>query len=75
MAPAAGGISLNVGNLAAAGGANHAGGYGCIHSRNAANEMTMLTTTTNTPTPTVAPTNANHSDHRVFSPKMRLVHF
>ena len=89
MAPATGGVSLNVGNLASgnatagftgnSGGgftgnaspglAGNAGsGFTCVHSRNpASNEMMM------TPTGTASGNAVNHSDQRLFSPKMRLV--
>jgi hypothetical protein len=66
MAPATAGVSLNVGNLAAGAG----GGYTCIHSRNSANEMMM----TPPAAAAAAAPNANHSDQRLYSPKMRYTY-
>ena len=67
LAPASGGVTLNVGGLVNAG-HNNTGGYTCIHARNAANEMTSAISPSST-TPVAA--NANHGDHRIFSPQSR----
>ena len=72
MAPAPGGVSLNVGGLMTPVGQNNTGGgggYTCIHSRNAGNEVTGSLQPMST-TPPAA--NTNHADHRIFSAQLRL---
>jgi len=70
MAPAPGGVSLNVGGLMTPVGQNNtgSGGYTCIHSRNAGNDVTGGLQPMST-TPPAA--NTNHADHRIFSAQLR----